>query len=214
VPKKRRPGNKRSEKSPSQLAGENLRRRFTVRDITDAIAKGETSITALIPDPEDRKVLAPLFNWMRQEQITSSERQIFDIRVEATIDQLIEKVQPTPDEPVKMALLDALVERIRQFKDADAEISGSDLQALNDLAKWIVPSWRGGAGRPVTTAPRAVKALEMHEQGMSWSEVTKALCGCGKKSHRRKCLDNIRRQVLDLKKDLKKYKVLPESFLV
>jgi hypothetical protein len=68
-------------------------------------------------------------------------------------------------------------------------------------AKWalaVVDRARAGrAGAPLTMSrPRGVAALDLHraEPDLSWGEIAKRLCDCGKARHTNKCAEKLRGQ--------------------
>ena len=62
-------------------------------------------------------------------------------------------------------------------------------------------------GRPISKRQIAVAVLEkkMTEPGRAWRELAEEFCDCKKQQHDKRCKENLRQSVNDLKKVLKRY---------
>jgi len=63
-------------------------------------------------------------------------------------------------------------------------------------------------GRPTTARVRAVRALEMKRQGLSWRRIAQRLCPCGVDRHDDACVQRIRQAVLALQGALEKLQII------
>jgi hypothetical protein len=95
---------------------------------------------------------------------------------------------------------------------AELLFSSSNLWALRDWRKPPILKFllraigRTRGGRPATKRQAAIQAMEMKltdPKRWTWPKIASALCDCGK-SHDVRCQDNLRREVLHLRKTLRK----------
>jgi hypothetical protein len=121
------------------------------------------------------------------------------------------------EQPVQAVLKEYLVQAFIRFeqalKDSGGAIKNDTVQAAYEeaaqVASWFVQpkgSREGKKGRPFSARVLAVKAIElrMTESPIpSYTKIAMKHCECDEATHGQKCGENIRHQVIALKKFLK-----------
>jgi len=140
---------------------------------------------------------------------------------ESVADEVAEKIRDSfetvqPSEHPKQEMVDELIKRARSLaysvalregspKD-NAESIGQDEEAIKEIGKWLVRI-TGLRGAPAIKREQGIKALEMHDSGMTWMELTTEICDCGSSEHNGYCKERIRHQAFELLKLLRKYEI-------
>ena len=121
-----------------------------------------------------------------------------------------------PGEHLKKEMVDELIKRARSLAysvalregapKSNAEGTGQDEEAIKEIGRWLV-RLTGLRGAPTTKRELGITALEMHDSGMKWMELTTEICDCGKSKHNHWCKERIRLEAFELKKLLRKYEI-------
>jgi len=141
---------------------------------------------------------------------------------EAFADEVAEEIRDAfaksiqPGGHLKQEMVDEVIKRARSLAysvalrkhspESNAESTGEDQEAIKEIGKWLV-RLTGLRGAPTTKRELGITALEMHDSGMKWMELTAEICDCGKNKHNHWCKERIRLEAFELKKLLRKYEI-------
>ena len=160
--------------------------------------------------------LVELFTPKKPEQSPEPYAEAFaDDVAEKIRDALAKEVQQ--DEHRKQEMADELIKRARSLAysfalrevaspRSKAEITGEDEEAIRAIGKLLVEV-KGLRGAPVKKRELFLEALEKHLSGLTWTELTKEICDCGKSKHDFRCKESIRSGANELKSLLRQYNI-------